>query len=231
MPASPSATLRASQLADDVMTALGGRTAWEQVPILAFTVDATRRLVWDRWSGNVRIDNLLDDQTVLFNLNTSLGRVYRNGDELLQPDSVARYVRQAKQLWFNDSFGLALPFTLKDKGVVLAVQGSETTQLGKPADVLQVTFRNGLPRAGTRYKLWIDKKTHLITQWAFFPTLTATQPSFTLPWSGYQQYGNLTLASKRGDRDLTDLMVFTGLPGEVFSDFTRTDLRRYQQIR
>ncbi|MVM34924.1 hypothetical protein GO755_33155 [Spirosoma sp. HMF4905] len=218
---------RAIQIADQVMTAMGGRAAWDETQLIAWNFDGVRKIIWDKWSGDVRVDNLHDDQTVLLNINNDMGRVYRHGEELLAPDSVAKYVKQGKRNWINDSYWLLMPFKLKDSGITLKYLGAEPTQTGKAADVLQVTFKNGSIMPGARYKVWVDKKSHLVSQWAHFPKPIDKQPVFTLPWEDYQQYSNILLASDRGDHDLTDIMIFTGLPGEVFSDFTRTDLSRY----
>ena len=161
----------------------------------------------------------------------AMGRVFRNGEELTNPDSVAKYVKQGKRNWLNDSYWLLMPFKLKDNGVTLKYLGDELTQAGKPADVLQLTFKNGPVASGSKYKVWVDKKSHLVSQWAQYPKLTDNDPLFTLPWDDYQTHGSILLSGERGDHDLTDIMVFTGLPGEVFSDFTRTDLSRYPQAK
>lgn len=222
---------RAIQIADAVMAAMGGREAWDETQLITWNFDGVRKLVWDKWSGDVRVDNLHDDQTVLLNINNDLGRVFRNGEELTNPDSVTKYVKQGKRNWINDSYWLLMPFKLKDTGITLKYLGDELTQTGKPADVLQLTFKSGNITPGNKYKVWVDKKSHLVAQWAHYAKLTDKDPLFTLPWDGYQTHGNILLSGDRGDHDLTDIMVFTGLPGEVFSDFTRTDLSRYPQAR
>ncbi|GAB2602390.1 hypothetical protein [Spirosoma areae] len=222
---------RAVQVADAVMAAMGGRAAWDETQLIAWTFDGLRKFVWDKWSGDVRIDNLLDDQTILFNSTNDMGRVYRDGEELTQPDSVAKYVRLGKRDWLNDAYWLLMPFKLKESGVTLRYLGYDLTQERKPADALQVTFKPGTAMAGGKYKLWVDKKSHLVTQWAYYPKLTDTQPVFTLPWEDYEQHGNILLSSDRGEQKISDIMIFTGLPGEVFSDFTRTDLSRYIQAK
>lgn len=222
---------RAVQIADAVMAAMGGRAAWDETQLITWNFDGVRKLVWDKWSGDVRVDNLHDDQTVLLNINNDMGRVFRNGDELTNPDSVNRYVKQGKRNWVNDSYWLLMPFRLKDTGVTLKYLGDELTQSGRPADVLQLTFKPGNTMAGGKYKVWVDKKSRLVTQWAHYPKLTDQTPLFVLPWDDYEQHGDILLSSDRGEHDLTDIMVFTGLPGEVFSDFTRTDLSRYPQAK
>lgn len=222
---------RAVQIADEVMAAMGGRPAWDDTQLIAWNFNGLRKFVWDKYSGNVRIDNVLDDQTILLNINSDKGRVYRNGEELTEPDSVMKYVRQGKRHWLNDSYWLLMPFKLKDAGATLKYLGTETTQAGKAADILQITYKTNNLAPGVRHKIWIDKKTRLVSQWAQFGKLTDKQPLFVVPWDDYQQHGDILLASERGSHDLSDIMVFTGLPGEVFSDFTRTDLSRYHEAK
>ena len=62
--------------------------------------------MWDKWTGDVKLDldNLKNDQTVLLNINTDKGRVMKNGQEITQPDSVAKYVKQGKSAWINDAY-------------------------------------------------------------------------------------------------------------------------------
>lgn len=216
---------RAIQIADQVMATMGGRKAWEDTHLVAWTFQSLRRLVWDKWNGLVRIDNLQDDQTVLLNVNNDQGRVFRQGREILAADSLNFYLKQSKNRWLNDTYWLVLPFKLKDPGVMLKYLGKQSTQLGKSADLLQLTFK----QAPDKFWVWVDSQNHLVNQWAHFAKATDTQPMFTVPWLDYQQYGSILLSGERGERDITGIMVFTGLPGEVFSDFTRTDLSRYPQ--
>ena len=222
---------KAVQIADQVMAAMGGRKAWDNTHLIAWNFFGARKLVWDKWTGDVRIDNLRNDQTVLMNVNNNKGRVFKNGKELTEPDSVAKYVKSGKEAWINDSYWLVMPFKLKDSGVTLKYVGEDSTKTGKAADVIQMTFKGVGVTPDNKYNIWVDKQSHLVTQWAHYPKYTDEQPRFTLPWGDYQKRGGILLSGERGDRDLTDIMVFTGLPGEVFSDFTRTDLSRYPQAK
>lgn len=218
---------RAVQIADEVMRAMGGRKAWDQTHIIAWTFFGNRHLIWDKWTGNVRVDNLKNDQTVILNVNNDRGKVFRNGKEETNPDSVAKYVKAGKGAWINDSYWLVMPFKLKDSGVTLKYLGEENTMDTKPADVLQLTFKGVGNTPDNKYKVWVDKESRLVSQWAYYAKFSDEKPNFTLPWTDYRQYGDIKLSGKRGPRELTDIRVFTGLPGEVFSSFDRPDLNRY----
>ncbi len=217
----------AIKLADQVMKAMGGRKAWDKTHIIAWTFFGNRHLIWDKWTGNVRVDNLKNDQTVILNVNNDQGKVFRNGKEETNADSVTKYVKAAKGAWINDSYWLVMPFKLKDSGVTLKYIGEEPTQDNKAAEVIQLTFKSVGNTPDNKYKVWVDKESHLVSQWAYYPKFTDEKPGFTLPWTDYTQHGEIKLSGKRGPRELTDIRVFTGLPGEVFTSFDRPDLSRY----
>ncbi len=222
---------KAVELANAVMQAMGGRKAWDKTHLIAWNFFGVRKLIWDKWSGDVRVDNLRNDQTVLLNINTNRGRVFRNGAELTEPDSVAKYVKAGKDAWINDSYWLLMPFKLKDSGVTLKYLGQDQTKEGKAADVIQMTFKNVGNTPDNKYKIWIDTGSHLVAQWAHYPKATDEQPRFTLPWADYKRHGQILLSGERGERDITDIHVYSGLPGEVFSDFNRPDLSRYPEAK
>ena len=43
-------------IADEVMAAMGGRKAWDETRHIAWNFFGARELVWDKWTGDVRID-------------------------------------------------------------------------------------------------------------------------------------------------------------------------------
>ncbi|MBO0938545.1 hypothetical protein J2I47_18480 [Fibrella sp. HMF5335] len=212
---------RAVQIADEVMAAQGGRKAWDQTRHIAWTFFGVRRLHWDKWTGNVRVDNLKNDQSVVLNINTDKGRVFRNGKEETQPDSVAKFVKGAKSAWINDSYWLLMPFKLKDSGVTLKDLGEAKTEAGQPADLLQLTFKGVGDTPQNKYQVWVDKTTRLVSQWAYYPKFTDEKPGFILPWTDYKTYGNIKLSGKRGARELSDINVADALPETVYTSLDR----------
>ncbi|GAB3975289.1 hypothetical protein GCM10028806_32600 [Spirosoma terrae] len=222
---------KAVLIADQILQAAGGRKAWENTRYVTWNFMEIRKVVWDKQVGNVRIDNLYNDQTVLLNLNNNQGIVSQNGSEVFQPDTVIKYVRKGIHDWAADTYWLFMPFKLKDTGVSLRYLGDAYTKEGKLADALLVTFPQAAQTPATKYKIWVDKSTRLITQYASYRKLADKQPGATYSLTDYQQYGTLLLPSRRDLHKITDIMVFSGLPGEVFSDFNRTDLSRYPQVR
>jgi hypothetical protein len=65
----------------------------------------------------------------------------------------------------------------------------------------------------------VDKETGLITEWSYFKNYADEKPVFTLPWTDYLTYGQIKLASGRGDasRSITDIDVMENVPASVFN--------------
>ncbi|MCU0324048.1 MAG: hypothetical protein MUF45_02180 [Spirosomaceae bacterium] len=217
---------KAIELADKVMKALGGTKAWDNTRHITWNFFGSRRLVWDKWTGNVRVDNLRDGMTSLININTETGKIFKNGTEITQPDSVAKYVKRAKGAWINDSYWLVMPYKLRDDGVTLKYIGKEKTQDGKDAEVIQLTFKNVGNTPDNKYKVFIDPASNLVVQWQYFAKFTDEKPGFTLPWQNYKPYGKILLSGDRGERKLTDIKVFEALPDAIYQSFDKPDFSK-----
>ena len=222
---------KAIQIADMAMEAMGGRKNWDKTRYIAWNFFGNRKLIWDKWTGNVRVDNVNNDQTVLLNINTDKGRIFKYGQEQTAPDSVAKFVKSGKGAWINDSYWLLMPFKLKDSGVTLKYIGEEKTQDGVEADLIQLTFKGVGNTPDNKYKVWVNKANHLVWQWAYFPKFDAEKPGFVRPWIDYKKHGKILISGERGDRDLTDIMVFDKLPENIFTDFKRPDLSQYPEAK
>lgn len=210
---------KAIALADRVMEAMGGRKNWDKTRFISWNFFGSRHLTWDKWTGDVRIDYLRTKQVILLNVNTEKGRVQKNGEELTQPDSIARYVKQAKSAWINDSYWLVMPFKLKDSGVTLSYIGPEATQDNQMAEKVQLTFDKVGDTPQNKYFVWISPESGLVTQWAYFAKAENEQPNFILPWKNYQKHGSILLSGDRGERKLTEIKVDSKLPKTVFTSF------------
>jgi hypothetical protein len=215
---------KAIEIADKVMMAQGGKKNWDKTHFITWNFFGVRKLVWDKWSGNVRIDNLKDGSIALLNVNTMKGKILRNGTEIMQADSVEKYLKQAKSAWINDSYWLVMPFKMKDSGVTLKYLGEEKTEAGVVSAVLQMTFENVGDTPQNRYKVWVDKDKNFVTQWAYFAKADNEKPNFIMPWLNYQQQGKIMLSGDRGQRKLTDIQVFDKISKAVFTDFAKPTL-------
>jgi len=214
----------AMAIADEVMEAMGGRKAWDNTRYVCWSFFGRDDLVWDKWSGNVRIDSG-NGTTYLTNINDGTGRAFMNGKEVMAADSVASLMERAKSTWINHSYWLVMPFKLKDSGVTLTYEGEEATEDGKPADKLKLTFEGVGRTPQNMYYVWVDKESRLVSQWAYYPSADAEEPRFTMPWLEYNQHGDILLSRSRGQSNMENIMVFDELPESVFTSPEKPDLQ------
>ena len=212
--------LLATLLADKVMNAMGGRQAWDATKYLSWTFFGNRKHIWDKSTGNVRIEDPARELIVLMNINSMEGKVQKSGEELTQPDSVSKYLDFGKRVWINDSYWLVMPYKLKDSGVTLYYIGEDTTQQGTKSDVIKMTFENVGVTPQNIYNVWIDTDSKLVTQWSYYPDSESADPRFINPWLNYQKYGNIMLSGDRGEiGQLTDIQVLEDVPPSTFESF------------
>ena len=209
------------------MKAMGGRKSWDETRTICWNFFGFRELIWDKWTGDVRIDSERDSTTYLLNINTMEGKVAKNGEEITDPVQAREMLERGKSIWINDSYWLVMPFKLKDSGVTLNYLREDTTMAGQPADVVQLTFENIGDTPENKYEVWISKDESLVRQWYYFPTDTS-EARIKTPWDDYEQYGQILLSGNRGERGLTNIMVFEELPESVFENFVPVDLSAIQ---
>jgi hypothetical protein len=114
-----------------------------------------------------------------------------------------------------------MPFKLLDPGVTLKYLGRNKTEDGRMADLLQLTFNQVGVTPENKYKVWVDKETRLVTQWAYYQNFTDAQPKFTNRWADYKKYGNIQLSGDRGREGATlyPIEVLEQVPPGVFERF------------
>ena len=208
-------------IADEVMKAMGGRRAWDETRFLEWNFFGARKHCWDKHTGRVRIESERDDFTLLMNIHTGEGKVRKGGEELTHPDSLSKYLRLGKEAWINDSYWLVMPFKLKDSGVRLKYARRDSTADGRPADVLDLTFRSVGVTPDNRYEIFVDREERLVKQWRFFNHTADSSARFTTPWDGYSQHGKILLSGGRGQYELTEIAVRDTLPDALFESFDR----------
>jgi len=206
-------------IADKVMNAMGGRKNWDATRYITWNFFGSRKLLWDKQTGNVRIESLKDDLKILVNVNEMTGKVWKNGSEQTDPDSLAYYLERGRNMWINDSYWLVMPFKLKDSGVTLTYIGESQTLLGEVSEELRLTFTNVGVTPQNAYHVWVSTETSLVKQWAYYSVHTDSVPAFILPWDNYQTYGQILLSDDRGERDLTDIAVLSEVPERIFQSF------------
>jgi len=206
-------------LADKVIAAHGGEESWNKTRYIAWNFLGARDLIWDKYTGNVRIDFSGENSTYLININEDTGRVKVGDRELTKNDSLDRYIERGKQIWVNDAYWLVFPFKFKDPGVQLTYQGQDTTLAGEEAEVISLTFEEVGFTPQNKYNAYIHPETHLILQWDYFRNASDSTASFSNLWSDYKKYGDIYLSSGRGERSLGNIKVAQEWDDTVFQKF------------
>jgi hypothetical protein len=209
---------KAIEIADLVMQASGGRKAWDAAKILKWNFFGARSLIWNKQSGDIRI-NMADGDVYISNIFESTGTALIKGQEIVDPDSLAIFLNDAKSIWINDSYWLFLPYKLKDSGVTLKYLEVDTAKGGAASHVLELTFANVGDTPENKYHVWVDTATNLINQWSFYANYSDTLSRFTTPWADYNEYGNLNLSGNRGNYLITEIEVLGTIDLETFTKF------------
>ena len=218
-PAAPNFLLAESdstaiRLADTLMHTMGGRANWDSTRFLTWNFFNVRRHYWDRQTGRVRIESLRDSMTYLINVRDSSGVVYE-GSQLLEAPVAEQRIQDGISIWINDSYWLVMPYKLKDSGVRLRYLDRDTLN-DRPAERLELTFDGVGDTPENKYHVWIDKKSGLVSQWAYFKEAENDKPLFTSPWRDYNQYGKIMLSGDRGKNSLSDIGAPASLPDSLF---------------
>ena len=209
----------AVELADSVMVAMGGRRNWDNTRFISWNFFDRRDLIWDKFTGRVRIESPGDSITYLVNVNTGEGRVRVKGQEL-EADTLKKMLTRARQIWINDSYWLVMPFKMKDSGVTLKYMGEDSFKTGGKCNVVELRFKEVGLTPQNKYLVYIDIQDNLIKQWAYFANADQDSASFVRPWDNYKQYGKILLSADRSDGGgPKNVKVETSVPEKVFTDF------------
>jgi hypothetical protein len=218
-------------LAKDVMRRMGGAAAWDRTRYLTWSFFGRRRHVWDKHTGQVRIDverrKVEEPVVILMNVNTKKGRAWKGSAEVTDPDELAELLDTGEAAWINDSYWLVMPYKLLDSGVTLHALGEGTMADGRSAGILELTFYNVGRTPENRYHVYVDRESGLVEQWAFFAEREDQEPRFVCPWANWKRYGRIMLSGDRGDRgQLTDIAVLDALPESVLTSPATVDWER-----
>jgi hypothetical protein len=122
---------KANAIADEMMTALGGRENWDRARFLRFTfVRQGRRLnlTWDRETSRYRLEALNDagvPYVVVMNVATRQGRAVLDGRPL-EARELSEYLTLAMRIWAGETYWLLCPYKLRDPGAILTYDGGRT---------------------------------------------------------------------------------------------------------
>lgn len=205
------------ELVQEVEDQMGGREAYNATHYLKWTFFGKRTLLWDKWSGNVRIEFAESDNVFIVNINDNTGKIWLDGVAQTNTDTIAKYTQQAKSIWINDSYWLVMPWKLQDPGVNLSyLHIDEENQ----QHVLQLTFDGVGNTPENKYYVKIGKASKLVEEWQFFTRFDDAEPRFSTPWANYQTYGNIQLSDDRGRAKLTNIEVLDAISSKAFDALT-----------
>jgi hypothetical protein len=230
-PAAPGFNTEASEdkavtLADQVMARQGGYTRWQQARYLAWTYYGAYHL-WDKKLGIYRQEK--DHRVILMSVVKPEGKVFIDGKRMTDPIATRELLEQSFMIWRFATDFLVLPFRLKDPGVTLRYGGTGLTMAHDTADILEMHYQGTGPTGNGRNQLWISRKDHLVTQWAFYTDSVSTTPAFVRDWLDYHPYNGLLFATQRNsDHDtltVSHIAVLDTLPRELFFSARPVDKR------
>ncbi len=209
---------KAVALADAVMARQGGYGRWKTARYLAWTYYGAYH-IWDKKLGLYRQEK--NDRVILMSVEKPAGKIFTGGKRMTDPAQTNDLLSQNYLIWRFATDFLVLPFRLKDAGVTLKQGGPGLTMMHDTADILEMTYKGTGPAGGDgRNQLWVSRKDHLITQWAFYSQATDPQPSFVRDWLDYRAYNGLLLASQRNSAtdtlSISHIAVLDTLPRELF---------------
>ncbi len=208
---------KAVAIADEVMDAMGGRQAWDETRYLMWNFFDARRHIWDKSTGDLIIEGIRDTFDIRMNLKSNIGIVNYNGNILTDQDSLQKYLDKGKSMWINDAYWVFMPHKLKDSGVTLKYVEKDTTNNGRSADVLSLTFDQVGDTPENMYYVYVDDSTRLVSQWSFYNTSKDSVARFTTPWEDYAQFDRINLSVSRGaDYMITEISASDTL-GKYFN--------------
>jgi hypothetical protein len=220
---------RALKIADAVMERLGGAEAWEATRFVRWDFFGGRSHYWDKQRGDVRMEipERLDEEgkqlrpelLVLMNVDSREGRVWAGGEPVTDGDKLAEYLETGHQIWINDSYWMFMPYKLQDPGVTLRYGGEKTLEDGRAGDLLEMTFGEGIGYTPqNKYELFVSRDSGLIEAWSFYADAADEAPRFTMPWAGWQQFGDIWLATDHGRQRDWKIEVPDELPRTLFTE-------------
>ena len=196
---------KAVALADEVMRALGGADAWNNVRFLRFDfaverdgkLAASRAHTWDKHTGRYRLEGRTregDPFVVLMNVNTREGSAWLKGAKV-EGEDAKKQLENAYGAWINDTYWLLAPYKMKDPGVILA-SGGEEAKDGVTWDKVVLTFDNVGLTPKDKYWLWVNRQTKLVDRWDYVLKGEEAPPTSWL-WKGWRAYGGVQLSPDR----------------------------------
>lgn len=210
-------------IADDVMEAMGGREAWDNTRYLHWNFFGSRKLLWDRKTGKVRIKSIRNKYEVLLDSETMTGTIEMDSGRKVPSDSVSFYLNKAKEILVNDSYWLIMPFKLKDSGVALKYVSKGVDSLSQ-YDMLSLTFESVGYTPDNKYHVYVHEDSKRIERWDFYTNASDSTYRFTTSWENYKNHNGVLLSGDRGgDYQLSEIAVPYSIPAGFMENLENKD--------
>ncbi len=96
-----------------------------------------------------------------------------------------------------------MPYKFKDSGVTLTYSGINQSADGREADILELRFTNVGVTPENKYRVWVDRESRLVSQWAFYADAEDTELRFIAPWQDWQRHGHTICCLTAADNAAT----------------------------
>ena len=223
-------------VADDVsrraIDVLAG-PAWDQARYFAFTFNVERdgKIAvsfpqrWDRFTGEYRVSGKNregQDIEVVMNLNTKVGRVWRNGEEVADAAELVNTFGYRR--FIIDTFWLLMGFNSFDPGVNRTYAGEKTDACGAVHVVVRLSFDKVGLTPGDVYWMWVNRDTGLVDQWHM--KLEGSKPEDVptpVLFHDYRRIGGLLISTRREIKGrgqfirLDDVTISSQVPAGAFT--------------
>ncbi len=215
------ADAKSAEIAESVMQRMGGHAAWEATRYLTWNFFGNRRHLWDKHTGDIRVEGTDRDSgdayLVLMNLGSKRGRAWVNGEEVTEPEALAALLDRGESAWINDSYWVFMPYKLRDPGVTLKHVGSGTMSDERAAEVLELTFAGVGRTPENKYRVYVAADSSLVEQWDFYAQAADEEPRFQIPWHDWRPHGAILLSADRGRGSHTGVGVLEQVPAGAFT--------------
>lgn len=215
-----------------IWSGVGGKSNWEKTRYLTFSFSVinsgkkvfSRKHVWDRYSGDYRLEYIGKDSSKiisLFNVNTKKGEIFRDG-KLIENDTLKQnLLKKSYNSFINDTYWLLMPVKLEDLGVVCTPL-TDTVINSVLCHRSGIRFETGIGNtSGDYYEIFINSKNNEIIRWKYL--LEGDKESEIYDWKPYEDIGGLQLSlskkslNKEFEINMEDAKILEKLDLTVFS--------------
>jgi len=197
---------KADRVARELVTALGGETAWQKARQLRFDFVVEREgtrvaevhHLWDRYTGDYRLlgtDKSGAPYAVYFNVNTRDGSAFVNG-RAVEGEEKKKLLETAYGRFINDTYWLLAPWKVFDPGVHRDYDGEKTGPDGALCDVIRLTFDNVGLTPKDVYWLWVTRDGRRMVQWQYVLGGAQEEPTTAL-WKEWKTFGGVSLSLEK----------------------------------